>query len=561
MFSTHHRQSHLVTMAEKPLDLLVIGGGITGAGIALDAAVRGLKVGLVEKRDFASGTSNKSTKLIHGGLRYLKQGEVGLVREVGRERAIVYKNAKHIVTPEKMLLPLVQNGTYGRLATSFGLWLYDLLAGVRRHERRIMLSKDETLQAEPLLRKDILKGAGLYYEYRTDDARLTIEVLKTASSYGALCANYAEVVEFVYENGKVIGAKVMDVVSGASYVVRADKIVNATGPWVDEIRKKDGSLKGKHLHLTKGVHVVVPFERLPIKQSVYFDVPDGRMIFAIPRGDSTYIGTTDTDYTGNINTPQVTREDVLYLLAAVNWMFPHAKLTIEDVTSSWAGLRPLINEEGKLASELSRKDEIFHSPTGLISIAGGKLTGYRKMAQRVVDLILKQLGEEQGRKFVPCTTDQVALSGGNFSTFDDLVKSIREGSEWAQDIPQGDILRLAKKYGSNTRKIVATAEDEAKQRPNFVSLKMVLAKAELRYSITEEMAVTPSDYLIRRSGRLFFERPELDKLYLFIHEQMATELGWDAATKDAYLRDFEREYFDAVAFKESNVESSKAAWH
>ncbi|BCJ85514.1 hypothetical protein skT53_04990 [Effusibacillus dendaii] len=233
--SSFTRINKLQEMAQQRLDLLVRGGGITGAGLALDASSRGLTVGLVEKQDFAAGTSSRSTKLIHGGLRYLKQGELQLVKEVGRERAILYRNAPHIVILEKMLLPIVTNGTYGKLATSFALWLYDRLAGVKKEERRVMLSKQATEKQEPLLRKDILKGSGLYIEYRTDDARLVIEVIKTAAAYGALCANYAEATRFIYQDQKAIGVVVTELLSQTEYQIFARKIVNAAGPWVDQL--------------------------------------------------------------------------------------------------------------------------------------------------------------------------------------------------------------------------------------------------------------------------------------------------------------------------------------
>ncbi|MEM7039750.1 MAG: glycerol-3-phosphate dehydrogenase/oxidase, partial [Bacteroidota bacterium] len=364
-------------------DLLVIGGGMTGAGIALDGASRGLKTALVEMQDFGAGTSSRSTKLIHGGLRYLKQFEIKLVREVGQERAILYANAPHIVIPEQMILPVMKGGTYGRFGLSIGLWIYDRLAKVRKDERRKMMSAERALRFEPLMRKDGLKSAGMYHEYRTDDARLVMEVMKTAAHQGAVCMNHVKATELIYEAGKIKGAKVEDRFSGEKYEIRAKVVVNAAGPWVDEVRKLDNSLKGKRLHHTKGVHLVVPHARLPLKYAVYFDIFDGRMMFAIPRGRWTYFGTTDTTYENDLVHPRVTRSDADYLLKAVNHMFPSVKLTDADVRSSWAGIRPLIHEDGKSPSELSRKDEIFYSETGLVTIAGGKLTGFRKMAERV----------------------------------------------------------------------------------------------------------------------------------------------------------------------------------
>lgn len=548
-FSAHNRSDTLKEMAEKKLDLLVIGGGITGAGIALDAASRGLSTGLVEKQDFGAGTSSRSTKLIHGGLRYLKQGEVKLVKEVGRERAILYRNAPHLVIPEKMLLPLVKGGTYGKLSTSVGLWIYDRLAGVIKEERRTILSKKETESLEPLLRKDILQGSGLYIEYRTDDARMTIEVMKTASSYGALCLNHAEATNFIYKDQKAIGVEVTDLLTGEKKEIFAKKIVNAAGPWVDRIRELDHSLYGKRLHLTKGVHLVVSQSRFPLRQAVYFDVPDGRMLFAIPRDGSTYIGTTDTNYQGSLEKPRVTQEDATYLLDAVNNMFPTVRLTPDDITSSWAGLRPLIHEDGKSPSELSRKDEIFYSPSGLITIAGGKLTGFRKMAERVVDLVAQQLAVEEGRRLPACFTDKIPLSGGDFAAPEQIPSYVKAQTNMAAQlgIQEEQVHSLVGKYGTNTAKILEIAKKSFAESTER-NLEMVLLKAELRYGLQEEMAVTLSDFLIRRTGVLLFERESIGRLYPLLLEEMAQMLHWSQQQKQMFLQDFEDEYFSAVQF-------------
>ncbi|MED4582487.1 glycerol-3-phosphate dehydrogenase/oxidase [Brevibacillus choshinensis] len=545
--SALQRTTFLNQLTTDRLDLLIIGGGVTGAGIALDAASRGLTVGLIEKQDFAAGTSSRSTKLVHGGLRYLKQGDVKLVREVGRERTILYRNAPHIVVPEKMILPIVEKGTYGKMATSIGLYVYDLLAGVKRKERRTMLSKKQTTVAEPLLRTDILKGSGMYYEYRTDDARLTIEVIKTARTFGASCVNYTEATDFIYENGKVIGVKGRDLITGKELVILAKKIVNAAGPWVDGLREKDQSLFGKRLHLTKGVHLVVPHARLPLKQAVYFDVADKRMIFAIPRNKSTYIGTTDTDYQGELESPRVTQQDVAYLLRATNAMFPNVKLTEQDITSSWAGLRPLIHEDGKSPSELSRKDEVFHSASGLITIAGGKLTGFRKMAERVVDIVTKELTKEEGRAFKPCHTHQIVLAGGSFSSVAAIPDFIRVQAKRVRSfgISEASIAELVGKYGKNTDKIVKLAIDLQKQRHPAEDA-MVLA--ELQYGIHEEMVMTLRDFLIRRSGKLFFDRESIGRVYLKIADEMARTLKWSAIEKEREIKVFEEEYQQVKSF-------------
>ena len=288
-FSNKNRNQFIDTMKNEKFDVLIIGGGITGAGIALDGTTRGMKVALVEMQDFAAGTSSRSTKLVHGGLRYLKQFHVKQVAEVGKERAIVYENGPHVTTPEWMLLPFHKGGTFGKFMTSIGLRMYDFLAGVKKNERRYMLTADQTIEKAPLVKKQDLLGGGIYVEYRTDDARLTMEVMKAAVQKGATALNYSKVVNLVYDNGKVVGAVVEDQLTKEQYEIRATKVVNATGPWVDTIREKDNSKKGKVLRLTKGVHIVIDQSKFPLKQAVYFDTPDGRMIFAIPRDGKAYV--------------------------------------------------------------------------------------------------------------------------------------------------------------------------------------------------------------------------------------------------------------------------------
>jgi glycerol-3-phosphate dehydrogenase len=549
VFSAASRSEHFSRFSRETYDLLVIGGGVTGAGIALDAAARGLKTLLVEKEDFAWGTSSRSTKLIHGGLRYLKQMELALVKEVGTERAIVYRNAPHVVHPERMLLPIVRGGSLGKTLSSIGLWVYDVLAGVPASERRKMLDARQTLAQEPLLRTDILTGGGLYFEYRTDDARLTIEILKTAVEKGAVALNYAEVTELSYDpSGQVSGATVLDRRSGSHYPVSARCLVNATGPWVDGVRQLDVKAPDsvrprKRLHLTKGIHLVVPRHRLPLRQSAYFDVlSDQRMVFAIPRGQVTYLGTTDTDYQGDRERPMTTLADVDYVLEATNFMFPKAHLTRADVVSSWAGLRPLIHEEGKDPSELSRKDEIFRSSTGLLSIAGGKLTGYRKMAERIVDTVCRDLGVKAA-----CTTAQMPLSGGAFATPSDMGRFMEQriGEARQIDLPPAVVGDWFEKYGTDVDVLI---EKAFAWRRDFERMPDLVRKTEVWYAIEHEMALTLNDYLIRRTGRLYFERPALKTYFPLVAEDFAQLLGWDESTLYREMAAFQREYEAVLDF-------------
>ncbi|WP_452231584.1 FAD-dependent oxidoreductase [Lacinutrix sp. MEBiC02595] len=527
-FSILNRAEDLKTVSTQKFDLVIIGGGVTGAGIALDAASRGLKTCLIEKNDFASGTSNKSTKLIHGGLRYLKQLEIGLVRESGRERAIVHTLAPHLVIPEKMLLPLVEDGTYGKMMTSIGLKVYDFLADVEGDDRRRMLDKAETLKKEPLLDEETILGSGYYSEYRTDDARLTIELLKKASEFGATILNYCEMDSFVYNSKKEIKSiDCIDHNSGESINIRSINFVSATGPWVDKLREKDASKNKKHLHLTKGVHIVFPIEKFPLQQSVYFDVADGRMIFAIPRGRATYVGTTDTDYFGNLDRVVTTKADIHYLLDAVNAAFPDIHLKEKDIESNWAGLRPLIHEEEKDPSELSRKDEIFISKSGLISIAGGKLTGYRKMAQRVMDAVLNTMTDKQVAKLKDSYTEKILLTTDAMTSSKEVKKYRKKLQLKLQKIGiENDYFAwyLTSNYGKQTNDILEQMQSFLDKDPEAR-----LIRAELWYGIHHEMINSLADFFVRRTGRLYFNISSIAKFESLILKDCTQYLHWDAS--------------------------------
>ncbi len=552
-FSIHDRDGIRVQMTNNTLDLLIIGGGITGAGILLDAHIRGIQSGLIEMQDFAAGTSNRSTKLVHGGLRYLKQFEVSLVAEVGKERAIVYENGPHITTPVWMLLPIVKGGTYGKLATSFGIYVYDRLAGVKRSEGRQMLNIEETLAKEPLLRRDILKGGGYYVEYRTDDARLTLEIIKEAVERGALALNYTKATKLLYKDGKVCGVEATDMLTGETFAIQARKVVNATGPWVDSLREMDHSKQGKTLHQTKGVHIVVDGKRFPLHNSVYFDVPDGRMIFVIPREGKTYIGTTDTNHRGDLIHPRMTREDRDYLIDCVNYMFPTVKLTIADVESSWAGVRPLIHEEGKDPSEISRKDEVFRSQSGLLTIAGGKLTGYRKMANKVVSMVAEELSIELGKSYPPCSTEHVEYSGGKFGGSQYMHAYIAEKMHLGVGLglTEFEAKRLAHRYGTNidiVHNLIHTGRQEAEE--NKMSLEVYGA---LRYGIDHEMVVTPSDFFIRRTGALYFDIAWVRRWQSVVIRYMARHFEWSSDTLQMHYKELQERINEATAVPEDSV--------
>ncbi len=538
-------------MSSSSFDLIVIGGGITGAGIALDASARGMKVVLIEMQDFAAGTSSRSTKLIHGGLRYLKQLEFKLVAEVGKERAIVHHNAPHLTKPEHLLLPIVEDGSLTKFTARLGMTIYEFLAGVKKEEKHIVLNREETIAAEPLLRRDNLLGGVLFYEYRTDDARLTIEVIKEAVSKGTTAVNYMKAVSFIYTDGKIAGVKACDQFDGKTIELRSKYIVNAAGPWVDDIDTLDKPENQKKLHITKGIHIVVNGMKLPLKQSSYFDTFDKRMIFIIPREGKTYIGTTDTFYSGDIANPQITSEDVTYLLKCVNDVFPTVHLSSSDVESSWAGLRPLIQKPGKGPSEISRKDEIFESASGLITIAGGKLTGYRKMAQRIVDLIGKKIKLIEGKNIPACTTENMELSGGKVGgpiKFTDFFKNKTiQAKNLGLTAAEADM--LVNRYGSNIDDLFNIIEKLKKQE--HIPIPLVLC-AQLHYCIEHEMCSTPSDFFIRRTGALYFDIETVKMWETPLLLYMKNIMGWDdilTAKFDAELQNLSK----ADLFNNSSV--------
>lgn len=548
-FSTKTRAADLTKMSSELLDILVIGGGITGSGITLDAQTRGLQTGLLEMRDFASGTSSRSTKLVHGGLRYLKQFAIKEVAEVGRERAIVYENAPHVTTPLKMMLPFYQGGTFGSFTTGIGLDIYDRLARVKKSERKFMLPPAKSLQREPYLKEAGLKGTGVYVEYRTDDARLTLEVVKKAHEKGAYIANYVKVTELLYDDQhKITGVAYTDTVTGATGTIHARKVINAAGPWVDTIRKLDGSDQGKHLHLTKGVHLVIDNAKFPLTNAIFFDTPfnDGRMMFAIPREGKTYVGTTDTTWQADPLEPNITKEDVNYILNATNEMFDlPAALGFADVESAWSGVRPLIQEEGKGPSEISRKDEIFHAPSGLFSIAGGKLTGYRKMAEKIVDRVARELAAETAYTYQATQTVALRLSGGAVggdASFAAFVAEATEQGVSEYDLSEADAAKLVHRYGSN----VTAVYQELKPATNSL---LPVDAAMLAYGLKAELVVHPLDFLLRRSSQMLFNFAHMFAIKDDVIKTMAAYYDWDEATIKAMRAEVDQQIQLRTAFK------------
>ncbi|EAC8103698.1 glycerol-3-phosphate dehydrogenase/oxidase [Listeria monocytogenes] len=546
LFSAFDRGTIERNLQEEKFDLVIVGGGITGAGIALDATSRGMSVALVEMGDFASGTSSRSTKLVHGGLRYLQQFEIKEVADLGKERAIVYENGPHVTTPEWMMLPFHKGGNMGKTTASFGIRLYDYLAGVKKNERRKILSAKETLAKNPFVKKDGLKGSGYYVEYRTDDARLTIEVMKKAVELGANAINYTKAEHFLYDDNKqVVGVTVTDRLSGKAYDIKGHRVINAAGPWVDKVRKLDYATNNKHLRLTKGIHLVIDKQKFPMEQAVYFDTPDGRMVFAIPRDKKVYVGTTDTVYDEAVINPKALESDHNYVIKAINYMFPDVHITEKDIESSWAGVRPLIYEEGKDPSEISRKDEVWFSESGLITMAGGKLTGYRKMAEKLLDDVSKSLAKETGKKYKPVQTKHLPISGGDIGGSEQLeaflAKKAKEGNNrFGWTLEEGR--EMAKRFGSNIDQLFTYAQEHKEQNETTLPNSLY---AELRYSIQHEAVTTPIDFLLRRTGYLLFDMPYLLEWKDAVVDEMAKQFHWSDDVKQTYIEELNIQINDA----------------
>ena len=540
-FSAATRAAHLSAMAAAPLDLLVVGGGITGAGIARDAAMRGLRVALVERADFAAGTSSRSSRLVHGGLRYLEHGALHLVFEASRERRILLRTAPHLVRPRSFLFPLFAGGRVPRWQLAAGLWLYDGLSLFRNVRRHQWLSKRGLLRAEPGLRASDLEGGARYWDAQCDDARLTLANVRDAHHHGALVANYAAVEAFDAADGRVRGARVRDLTTGDRLTVRALVTVNATGPWSDAVRGDGRAL----LRLTKGAHVAVPRARVGHREAITLLSPlDGRVMFILPWGDLTYVGTTDTDQDGPPDDVRVSGADVRYLLRSANAVFPDARLTPDDVITTWAGLRPLLRPaQARRPTAVSREHRIVEGP-GIISVMGGKLTTYRAMAAEVTDRAVARLHEFDGRTPPPrARTDREPLPGGETRDLELVAaEAVREGVT-------ADLARhLADTYGTEAPAVARLARSDPRLAAP-VTPGHPAVRAQLVHALRREMALTLADLLIRRTHVFHEVRGHALAEAGGLVDVVADEAGWDAGRKARELTEYLAEVERTEAFR------------
>ncbi len=506
MPTTFDRAQALARLEAETFDVLVVGGGITGVGVALDAASRGLRTALVERDDFSSGTSSKSSKLAHGGLRYLQQKEFGLVYEALYERTIMLRNAPHLVRELPFLIPvLTRDGLMNpKIARALGsaLWLYDLTGGVRSGKIHRRISKARALEHMPTLRESNLASAYVYYDAQVDDSRLTLTVARTAAAHGAAVANHTAVVDLLKDAaGTVRGATVE--ADGRQFDVRARAVVNAAGVWSDSVRAMDEGADPRSIRPAKGIHITVPWEKVRNDIATIVPVPkDRRSIFVVPWGDFTYIGTTDTDYDGDSDDPQCTPEDVQYCLDAMNLAMSEP-LTHADVTGVWAGLRPLIagGSVGDKTKDLSRKHGVSTSPGGVTTITGGKLTTYRRMAADTVDAVAERLDMRTRSR-----TKKLRLLGA-------------EGSQPADE-------HLQSRYGSLGADVLTLAHSDADLAAPLIP-GLPYLRAEAVYAIREEMAGTLADVLERRTRARIIARDASLAAAPAVAALMARELGWD----------------------------------
>jgi glycerol-3-phosphate dehydrogenase len=485
MSSSHldlrNRDALFSALEGETFDLLIIGAGITGSGIARDAAMRGMRVALVDAGDIGAGTSGRSSKLIHGGSRYMAQGDLTVVRQAANERKVLRRIAPHLSLTNPMVIPARSKVAVQGIKAF--IWSYEKLGNVEKGERHEVWTRKRLQQEEPLVRAADFAGAVVFPEYLTDDARLTLGNARSASGAGAVVVTYAAAREIVKQGSRVAGAVVQSTLPGdvRTASVRARVVINAAGPWVDAVRLMEDPAAGKRLQLTKGIHVVMSRERVPVNRTVIMYAPDGRGLFVVPRGGHVYFGTTDTFYPEAEYVPEITREDIDYLLTTAMSYLDVGALTDGDILALWSGLRPLLGEEGKKPSEISRKDEVMEGPGGLLSVAGGKLTSYRAMAEGIVDRCEKLLG----RTHVHAPTAEKPLPGGDFSgTFTALCSGIERCG-----LTPGEAERAALLYGSEAFDIFAREKGIA---------------AEVRHAVLAEGACTLEDYWIRRSARARF---------------------------------------------------------
>lgn len=532
ILSTRDRAATLATLAREHFDLIVIGGGITGAGVARDAALRGLSVALIEAADYASGTSSRSSKLIHGGLRYLERGEINLVRKTALERKEIFQLAPHLAEPRWMVMPMA--GRTKLYTLRVAVTTYERLGAVEQKDGHRAWAGDTLAQEEPALDRKKNPHALAYREYLTDDARLVLANLRSAVSLGTVAINHAPVIELLRSGDRAMGVRARCALTGETVDVRGRVIVNASGPWVEALQKLENPDSPPLLHLSKGIHISIPASKLPVRNLLVLDTNDKRRIFAIRRGDVVYLGTTDTTYERGAEVwPTITLADVEYLLEPCARYFTCGPLTPKDVVGAWAGLRPLIADPTKKnPSELSRRDELLTGPLGVISVAGGKLTGYRGMARRVLESVAERLGRE-----LPVPSDEPVLPGGEFDG--DLAK-LSDALVREHGIERAVAERLAGLFGAEATHVIALGS-----RPIYPGARCI--DGEVEWAVEHEGAAALEDLVYRRT-RLPLYGLEPEASIVPLADRMAEVLGWTAEERQRQIDHMRARLADDLGF-------------
>lgn len=530
-FSQEGRAHALDEMGRAQLDLLVIGGGITGSGITRDAALRGWKVGLIEKEDFGFGTSSRSSKIIHGGIRYLEYGQLLLVREAARERKMLRKIAPHLVHPIPFLYPVFGEDRFWLIRT--GLAMFDRLASASDTERHRNLGPAEVRDRLPGLR-DPLKGGVLYREYITDDARFTMENALSGALHGALVANHAHG-RMLSSGGRVVGAEVTDTLTGKTLVAHARVVVNATGPWVAQTLEAAELTSHRPIVPSKGIHLLLDAAALPIQGACFLKSSNGRRGLALRRLNHVYVGTSDGAYHGSLDSPRATYAEVEELLAMVQDCFPKAGLRLDDVRATWAGIRPLIQEPGKSTRDTSRQDQVWAHTPGLVTVAGGKLTTYRPMAHRTLTAVARQLGEDPPR---PDRSADVPLPGGELEGQDpEAYREVRAQVLMARGVAPVTAARLTWLYGRRLDDLIALADRD----PNWLEPlhpDVPAVRGEALLAVQGEMASTLIDFMDRRAALLIFSPEQGAAAAPAAADILADALGWSAERREREVEDY-----------------------
>jgi glycerol-3-phosphate dehydrogenase len=539
--SARDRSAVLDRLERERFDVVVIGGGISGAGIAREAVLRGASVALLEAADFASGTSSRSSKLIHGGLRYLAMGDVALVRSTALERREIHRLAPHLAEPRFMLMPARSRASL--LKFRAGLTAYEKLGAVSGDDLHRTFSGDELAAEEPLLDRERYPYACAYREYLTDDAHLVLANLRDAAARGAAVLSHAEVTAIELMAGRAAGVTARCAETSRSVRVRARSVINAAGPWVEAVRRLEEPEAPPLLHLSKGVHVVFPAEALPVRHMLVLGTDDRRSIFAIRRGGVVYLGTTDTSYAGACREwPEIEVDDVAYLLAPLSRHLAAPLPAVSDAVAAWAGVRPLVAEPGKPPTEVSRRDEIMVGPSGVVTLAGGKLTGYRPTARRTLEVA----AQAAGVSLAPPLAQDPPLPGGDFAgSLDALAARVASETGVARDASD----RLVRFHGGETRDVVALGAAPLVPGAPVLS-------GEVDFAVLHEGAARVEDVIYRRIRSALYVPEARDRGVLPVAARMAALLGWDDARRQREIDAVRARLASDLAFRDRADEES-----